>query len=448
MQLIAGMNLLSPGTLITLSALVDGGVGPQDWNNRETYPVSLGWGVTLSAPGVYFADGTSSEIFDIAVQPGEDAGNIVTIQGSADGGFVVVGTDSSGNIAADPTAITIEANAILNVNYLDVYEQTSNTGISLSDMSSTLYLDQHCSGGPLNLGPLAGGNLPNGVAPSVNMGLGIDCFGTITDANSCAGNSLIGQGQLVSLAVENEGWVNLAKAPLFGWPTAGGYTGADAGCMGNPKMDGTAVEAFGGATVSLTNATITCMDTEGVYTDNPKGDPNTPVVSLTNITIRNCGYAGLSVSAGSVTVNSGTIDHNYRGIDMENDVSLDAVSVTLNDGSSSNNTTISCNSNLESGGADPGIDVFNNSSGTVTADYVNWDHWYDPNMDTTVADSTDIFSCSGFLSPNSCLCQVFDSTGVGACADSAGSDGMDLVIGEFSGSQTSTNGAQAVGACN
>src|SRR5262249_49806241 len=39
---------------VTIHATVNGGGG--DWTSKETYPVTLGWGVELNAPGVFFLD--------------------------------------------------------------------------------------------------------------------------------------------------------------------------------------------------------------------------------------------------------------------------------------------------------------------------------------------------------------------------------------------------------
>ncbi len=453
MSLVNGLNSLTPGTVATITATVNAGSG--DWTNNETYPISLGWGVQLTAAGVYFTDTAGgATIFDIALQPGETTpANPVTLQGNGNltPNAIVIGSDTLGNLTSDASAITVEANETLNVAFANVYEATGNAGISVLS-SATLTLDQNASGGALNLGPFAGGVLPNGTAISPALGNGIACTGTISDSNSTAAHSVVGTGQAISIDAESGCALTLTDNPTFGWPTIGGYTGAGSGCTGNPTpMDGIGVLANGSATVSLSNASATCMIQYGIEANDSNATAALPSVTLSNVTIENCAQAGVYAAAGSVTVSSGTIDHNFIGVDQENDAILDTVGVTLNDGTMTNNTTVICNSNQETTGTgNPGIDVYNNSSGVMTADYVNWDNWYDPNGDATVSDSTDVFYCDATFT---CQCEVFDSTATPACINTAGSNDMDLVLGGSTdstprGSQTSTNGAQAANACN
>ena len=104
--------------------------------------------------------------------------------------------------------------------------------------------------------------------------------------------------------------------------------------------------------------------------------------------------------------------------------------VWLNDGTGtapSVNTTVTCNSNQETGYG-TGIDVYNNSTATVNADYVNWDQWYDPNGGST-GTTTDIFYCDDTLT---CSCQVFDSSATAVCVNTTNDD-LDLVLGTGAG---------------
>jgi hypothetical protein len=280
------------------------------------------------------------------------------------------------------------------------------------------------------------------------MGTGILCNGTVDDSNALASHSVIGQGETVSIDAEDGCSLTLTDLPMFGWGTAGGYTNAGQGCSGNANpMDGTAVQANGNASVFLSTVNITCMSSYGISSTNIASESTTPTVSIggTKTVIENCGLAGVYVTAGSVTVKAGSIDHNFMGVDIEND-SFDTPSVTLNDGNMVNNTTVICNSNQETGSGNPGIDVFNNSTGNVAADYVNWDQWYTPSGTTTA--TTDLFWCDSSFS---CTCEVLDSTATAACINT-GNDDLDLVLGTSSGSptgtETSSNGAQATGSCN
>jgi hypothetical protein len=448
MQLVVATNGLTAGTTVTLNATVDGGGGT--WSSNETYPVALGWGVTLSGPGVYFTDtGGKAEIFDVALQPGEGApGSIVTIQGDTSvfpANPVTVGSDQRANLTTDTTSILVETNETLNVNAVDVYEPTGGTGIDVQS-GATLDIDNNNAGGSLDLG----GNLANGTAIASNMGTGILCNGTISDPNALASHSVVGKGQNISIDAEDGCSLTLTATPTFGWPTAGGYTGAGNGCSTNPiPIDNIGIQANGNASIFLTDAKITCMNSYGVRSTNTASGVLTPSVNINGnkTTIENCALAGVYVTAGTVTVKAGTIDHNSIGVDMEND-GVDVPSVTLNDGNNVNNTTVICNSNQETGGTgNPGIDVYNNSTGNVAADYVNWDQWYTPSGTTTA--TTDLFWCNN--STFACTCQVFDSTATASCVNT-GTDDYDLVMGgdggAITGSETSTNGVQATGHCN
>ncbi len=436
MQLVNGTNSAVANPGIGLIATVNGAGG--DWTgNNETYPISLGWGVVLAAGSVYFTDTTGQpEIFDIALQSGEAAGNEVIIEGNLNL-FplppVVIGSDSLGNLTNDPVSINVEANASLNVAAVVVYEPAGSWGIDIQS-SATLNIDDHGVLGELQVG----GTLPNGTAVTSNMGTGVLCNGTMSDVLSLpfpgAGASFTGEGQTISIDAEDGCGLTLnggltAQGPILGWqPATPGYTAAGNGCTGNPTpMDGIGVQANGNATVSISHATVSCMSSWGVTSTNSNSEATTPTVSFSG-TIQNCAAAGLYVTAGSVTVPSGTIQDNFIGVDMEND-GFDTPSVTLNDGSTNLNTTVTCNSNQEPGVANqpnPGIDVYNNSTGTLNADWVNWDFWFQPNSDANSQFWPDYFWCDNNFS---CTCEAVDSTDTAMCNNTAGADGMNLVFG-------------------
>ncbi len=430
MQLVSGTNGAVANAGIGLIATVNGGGG--DWaGNNEPYPVSLGWGVVLVAGGVYFTDTNANpEIFDIALQSGETAGNAVTIEGNVNLSpttSTIIGSDSTGNLTNDPVSINVEAGETLNVSAVNVYEPAGSPGIGIDIQSTaTLDIDDNSTGGELQVG----GNLPNGTAVTSNMGTGVFCNGTMQDPNAfvLGAGSFTGEGQNISIDAEDGCTVNLINNPTFGWPSAGGYTAAGNGCSANPApMDANGVEANGNATVNISNATVSCMSEWGVTSTNSNSEATTPTLSFSG-TIQNCAAAGLYVTAGSVTVPSGTIQDNFIGVDMEND-GFDTPSVTLNDGSTNLNTTVTCNSNQEPGVGNqpnPGIDVYNNSTGTLNADWVNWDFWYQPNGDANSQFWPDYFWCDQNFT---CTCESVDSTDTAMCNNTAGADGMNLVFG-------------------
>ncbi len=465
MGLVDGTNTLNPGTAITLVPSVNGREG--DWpSNIETYPISLGWGVTLSAPGIYFTDtgGIAGEIFDIALQPGENPpGAMVTIQGNS--GFpippnsVVIGSDSQANLTADVNSIQVEANETLNLSYAFVYEASGNNGINIQS-GATLDLDQGSAGGALELG----GDLNNGAAITANMGTGILCNGTVTDSASAASSSLVAQAQNISIDAEDGCSINLVVFPKFGTASSGGYSNGEGvaaggnGCGTYPPPDSYGIWANGnGAIVTLEGAEFSCMTNSAIHVSwtNDVGVP--PMVTLgTDVNghvplIENCSASGIFANAGTVTVNSGLITHNFIGVDMETDNNNNSPTVTLNDGTMTNNTTVICDSNQElnsTGTGNPGIDVYNNSTGNLAADYVNWDQWYTPSGE--VIATTDLFWCDN--STFACTCEVFDSTSAAACQN-MGTDDYDLVLGTSggnnpTGTQSSANGAQAANHCN
>ena len=86
---------------VVITATVAGGGG--DWAPAgEVYPITLGWGVELSAPGVYFNDNAgNAEIFDINFYPGgTDTIGYASIAGTS-GSNVFIGMDSLGDQATD-----------------------------------------------------------------------------------------------------------------------------------------------------------------------------------------------------------------------------------------------------------------------------------------------------------------------------------------------------------
>jgi hypothetical protein len=434
---------------VTLNATIDGGGG--NWGANETYPIECSQSIVLKAPGVYFTDtGGNSEVFTVWPYPGD-----LTIQGSA-AAPVVIGSDNAGNLTSDP--ISIFQQGTLTLDNVIVYEASGNIGIyvdvppgwTAGSPGATLHV--------IDLG--LGGNLPNGITFGTVGGTGIKCQGGggvwggagVYDDFASAAPSLVSRGQNVSIDAEDLSIVSLSWAPVFGWPTDGGYSSLGQGCSAQSPLDNIGIQANGDAYVEIGGAggtaTISCMTAWGVTSINSNSQAYPPSVEL-DANIENCSSAGIYVTAGSVYVSGGSIDHNLIGIDMESD-GVDIPTVTLNDGTQTNNVTVACNSNQETGGTAPGIDVFNNSTGSLAADYVNWDHWFDPNGDATVPSSTDVFLC---LDTSTCACDVFDSTGDAGCENSPEADGMDLVLGGSAdagptGTATFTNGAASPNPCN
>jgi hypothetical protein len=468
MQLVGFANALKAGTLVTLKASI-GGVGG-DWAT-ETYPVSLGWGVTLSAPGVYFTDTHGKpEIFDVALATGETAGHpvVIGVPSANANDQVVIGVDSSGNLTTDAISVLVEKGQTLDMLNAQVLEApltqvmcnpwcgigvdvqdtaTLNVGSDNSSNSGTVYF---------------GGALPNGTYPLYanrpspkTPAVAIYCNGTVTDAPGGATPSMVSTIKHISIDAEDSCTVTLNNDPTFGEPTTGGYNGCTM-----KSLDDTAILANGNAAnVTLSGATISCMNIDGIDVTNTNAGANAPVVTVqaddggNPSVIENCQRDGIYVTAGSVYVIGSTIEYNYVGIDMETDTTAAGGTATtnpdgvwINDGTGNAqtaNSSVICNSSQEIGGGGGGIDVWNNSTAKVNADYVNWDQWYDPDGGAT-GNTTDIFYCDDSFT---CTCEVLNS----ACVNTTGDD-MDLVMGTGSGTTPTgtysiANGASSGSGC-
>jgi hypothetical protein len=474
MQLVDFANALKAGTLVTLNASI-GGVGG-DWT-KETYPVSLGWGVTLDAPGVYFTDTTvgNPEIFDVALKPGEAAGNPVIIGGASSkaANLVVIGTDSSGNLTTDQISILVEAGQTLDILNAQVLEKATLVGGILCkpwcgmaievDKTASVNVSSDNSG---NSGTVyLGGTLPNGATPvyggrpgmTKNPSTGIYCNGTISDGPSGATPSLVSSQESISIDAEDNCSITLNNDPTFGTTTAGGFNGC------GKILDDSAIMANGNlATVTLSGATISCMNFDGIDVTNTNDGPNPAVVTIqaddggNPSVIENCENIGIYTTAGSTYVIGSKIQYNFIGIDMETDnepgpppFTTNPDGVWVNDGTGNaptTNSSVICNSGQEGGFGGVGIDVFNNSTANVNADYVNWDQWYDPNGGAT-GTTTDIF----FYDENgNYSCQVFDSSATAVCVNTT-TDDLDLVMGSDGGTAIGTysinNGASSGSGC-
>jgi hypothetical protein len=386
------------------------------------------------------------------------AGNPVVIGGASAKAAerVVIGVDSSANLTSDPISINVEAGQTLDILNAQVWEApntfeimckgglpwcgtaidvqktaTLNVGFDANGNSGTVYLG----------GTLPNGNTPNfGGFPALkHPSRGILCNGTIVDSQTGANPSLVSQYQGLSIDAEDACSVTLANDPTFGAASIGGFTNAGNGCA--QVLDGTAIVANGdSATVTLSGATISCMNGDGIDVTNTATSVTAAVVTVQadgqgNPTkIENCETTGVFATAGSTYLIGAVIQYNLIGIDMETDstASTNPDGVWLNDGTgtaTSVNTSVTCNSNQETGFG-TGIDVYNNSTATVNADYVNWDQWYDPNGGST-GTTTDIFYCDDTLT---CTCEVLDSSSTAVCVNTTGDD-LDLVLGTGPGTK-------------
>jgi hypothetical protein len=437
-------------TGVTVNATVNGAGG--DWAPAtiETYPVQLGWGVELSAPGVFFADvvdtvnGTfRNEIFDVAVL-GTGATDYASIVGGAKP--IGVGMNSTNATNSDQTgdtsAISVEANSTLYIANASVNGSAINPNSSqtfLVNPGATLVLGQDQSAtitGTVTIGNALGQSGTNGY-------VGINCMSdfislgcTIQDATLKGQSSVVIEGQeSVDLEANDFSTVTLTSTPMIGVPpVATGFTDVKngVGCatkldeQGHPS-DALAVLLSGPVTMTFNNGAVQCIGGAG-FGLSSSGN-GSPTLSIDSTTIQNTNF-GIDAQAGKATVTNTTINYNYRGVVQEPDPNVNTNNGTI-DLTGGGNTVV-CSSNAESSRktTSPGIDVWNISNASLAADNVAWD--------TT---QPDYFSCDNAFA--NCTCNLT------TCTTTAGSDDMDAVEDSTNlGGITTTGNTQAAVVCN
>jgi hypothetical protein len=429
---------------VTINAKVNGGGG--DWAPAtEVYPINLGWGAELNAPGVYFLDpdagvftydaGTpvESAIFDVTAFA-SDTLHYASIVGSAKS-VVGVGMDSTNAFqTADISAIAIEKDQTLYIANASVNGSASNTNFQdiLVQAGATLTLGQDQSAGvtgTVQVGNNLGAHATNGFQGIV-CGTGVSLGCTINDATLSGGqSSVVIQGQeVLDLNVQDFGSVTLSSAPVFGVPPKsvgfGNCPSKQDGVSGNP---GVAVVAQGPTQVSLKNAKIQCITGVGVFVLSSPTNPGTnPTVTIDSSTIQNTDYA-LYASAGTATVTNSALQFNFLGAVQVSD----GTNVGGIDLSGGGNAAICSSLNEFSGGAAAaayeGINVYNGTDAGLAADNVAWD-----------SATPDYFSCSDPTSTATCSCKAT------SCSATAPFDDEDAVQDSATtGSITQTNATQS-----
>jgi hypothetical protein len=136
-----------------------GGTGGDWLQGAETYPIKLGWGAELEAPGVYFLDrnGSHAEIIDITQYSSNDTVGYASVVGTV-GNVIGIGVSSGlNNQLNDTSAIQVEngqtlylANALVNGSAVNV-----STAITVA-AGGSLVLAQNQSGS--NVGTVTIGN--------------------------------------------------------------------------------------------------------------------------------------------------------------------------------------------------------------------------------------------------------------------------------------------------
>jgi hypothetical protein len=422
---------------VTINAAVNGGGG--DWSAAEaTHPIVLGWGVELSAPGVYFLDpndpfGTGVAIFDVKNYSTNDQVGYASIVGTALDP-VHVGFNAAGVQTIEQSTIQVETG-----NTLFIANASVNGNARLGTGTYAFYV----AGGTLTFGGDHSGvklgtvYIGNALGQSsIDGSRGIYCIGcTINDVSPGPGlSSVVIQGQEYSdiqaqdtcplkscghLSVS----ITLTANPIIGVPPSRvGFTNCPA------KQDGYGIAAVGQAEITFKNGTIQCLANAGVYLREsyaPVVDGGTPIVSIDNTIIQNTDI-GIWATAGTATVTNTTINYNFYGVSQGTD-GMNTGTIDLSGGGN----TVACSSHKESstGATFEGIDVYNSSALPLNASNVAWD--------TT---SPDYFSCDSNSSTATCRCLA------ASCRANAPFDGMNAVTTE--GGITMTGYTQSPNHCN
>jgi len=408
----------------------------------EKYPIVLGWGVELFAPGLAFADpyagilyndagvpsdggSAHGEIFDIAQYSSRDTIGYSSIVGTA-GYPLSVGIAGFGKYTPDPSSIQVEPGQTLYLANANVNGDANGSANGITVLGeATLLLGQDRSGvqvGPVNVGQ-GGGGITKGVYHNDGW-IGIDCQGcTLQDSNALAGQTALTiQGQIFAdIRALDGSTITLTDNPIVG--AAPGATSFNT-CMSKQDVlvGQAAVLLEGMVTMTFDNGHVQCIAGDGFkLTSSTMG---APVLKLDNTTIQNTEQAILAVG-GTATVSSSTIQFNYNGVEQ-----TDGGTVDLSGGGLGGTNTVVCSNSFESihgTGGIPGVDVLNTNGTTLNASDVAWD-----------TPGPDLFSCNAALT--TCTCEI------GSCVNPGGKDGMDAVY-TASGTVTTTGASQSSVSC-
>jgi hypothetical protein len=355
--------------------LADGG---GDWSG-EGYPIQLSYGVDLRAPGIHFSSaGSPNTIFQVSQFAGDTSSATVTIEGQG-GVAVSVGINSQGAPGQSNTAILVTDPMTLQL--ID-----ANVGVSAPCGTNPCPYGaiQVTAGGTLTLGATVSSpttvtiGLPGPIWPGSN---GILCQGgpalhaTVNDLVSPSGaSSLVVQNQRVGIAALDFCDVNLGANPRIGSTLTSGGACPD-------HATGVGIQARG-AQVRLSNASVECCLGDGI------SSTRTDFAGAGNQVRANAG-AGLRCIGGTCRPTSSTFASNAIGVSAEIDPSEGAALVDLSGGNQ-----VGCN--RRGGAALPGMNVVNQTSGSIDARNLAWVHW-DP-----AAGQTEIWNCDPTLQLCAC----------------------------------------------
>jgi hypothetical protein len=370
-------------TGVTISAAWDASPKTRaDWapSNGETYPIHLGYGVTLKAAGIFFtpavpkAGNSGVDVFDVYAYNAKDTGT-VTIEGTSVDyaliGFNSTQTNLTGTTIAVNTGVANETAVPLTLEKVWLNGQTEALNVG--------------PGATVSLGPSpvligSGANTANPLTSVKSPGSGIYCKGaagslaTLLDVD--AGGSMVldvdqqdtghpSPSTIAAIFAYDYCNITLSQSPVIGVPSP---------CP-SPKVDGEGIVDQGGSTVSLTGATIQCLYNHGmdVGETSVAGLSGTPTLALASTLIQYTGQTALKINGGAVSpVTNSTIYHARLGVILQEAGTLDlsgggnmAVCTTSKEPGYYNNN----------GGTAPGINVWNQTAATsIDASNMLWDN--------------------------------------------------------------------------
>ncbi len=391
---------------VTILATVNGGVAPADWNPKgETFPLALGWGAELKAPGVYFSDpGSNGQVFSIGRISGYDHVGYASIVG-ATGNPVYIGNSYEGVQSRDSSIVLVQGtNALYIANAtINSSEEIPSTAIEV-EAGATLVLGGDKAAAVT--GTVTIGNIYDSYQSIGYRGIVCDTAKnlgcTISDVPVKGAPSVVIEGQeSVDIDAEDYAVVTLTAAAVIGLPpTAAGFQKC------TNKTDNQAVLLNGKASVTIDNGTVQCISGHAFQLQATAN--GVPSLILNGTTVQNTGLA-VYASAGTASLSNSILQYNGTGVEQATD-GKNIGTIDLSGGASDGGTNIVvCSSNVEGGGSVV-ISVLNNSSQNLDASNVSWD-----------TAGPDVFKCTTLL--NGCVCQTTPS-----CTDSAGANGMDAVF--------------------
>ena len=256
-----------------------------DWlAGGEVYPIKLGWGAALSAPGVYFSDlgEVQAEIFDVTPFSANDKVGYASIYGTV-AQPVFIGMSQNGTQSQDLSAVKIEANQQLYISNADLNGSAVDHTAALTvaaGASLTLGTDQPSVttgtvfiGNALNTEATDGWN---GIVCEADNTAATGC--TITDATLVVSSVVIQGQEGEDIDAENYASIALTSKPTIGIaPAAAGFgkcAGVKPDGSGMGLGSGEAVLLHGLATVAFDNGLVQCIGANGFeLTSSSKGSP-------------------------------------------------------------------------------------------------------------------------------------------------------------------------------